>query len=170
MANTYIKIAQLTPSGVSSATFSSIPNTYTDLVILMSVRSAGTASNYGTFLLFRLNGSSANIDQIRFEGYATSLTTTTDTNGGFGRATNANQLADSFSNNMMYVANYAGGANKCIWNESSTPTDSNLYNIHYWYGSSWNNNTAINSIEIYTTDGSNFVSGSNLTLYGISKS
>ena len=105
----------------------------TDLLILMSVRTNGTTSNYGSFLQFKLNNSTANIQQIRFEGYATTLSTSVETNAGFGRGTNSNQLANSFSNNMMYIANYAGSLNKCIWNESSTPTDSNLYNIHYGY-------------------------------------
>ena len=64
MANTYIKIASNTvgSGGVSSITFSSIPQTYTDLVIKASVRTSRGFTNDA--LSIKLNNKSFSSESV----------------------------------------------------------------------------------------------------------
>jgi len=62
MANTYQLISSTTvgAGGASSILFSSIPATYTDLILDLSVRTSNAASQ--AILDIKFNGSSANYD------------------------------------------------------------------------------------------------------------
>ena len=109
MADTYTLISSVTvgAGGASSMTFSSIPQTYTDLVIKVSGRNADTgggnarlrfnsdttSGNYAYRSLYTSNGTSAasgNSTTAAFAGYVvtddTGWTANTFGNGEIGRA------------------------------------------------------------------------------------
>jgi hypothetical protein len=66
MANTYTLIASSTVSagGVSSIDFTSIPSTYTDLCLKLSIRTAAS-SDYPAIVL-RFNGSSSAVYSYKY--------------------------------------------------------------------------------------------------------
>ena len=71
MAYTYSKLAEYTvPSGgVSAITFTNIPQNYTDIKIVASLRTNYTGSNYGYIDLI-INGNSGNLTEKRLLGYS----------------------------------------------------------------------------------------------------
>jgi len=80
MALTYTAIATTTvgSGGAASITFSSIPGTYTDLVVKASVRS--NQGNIANSLTIQFNGSSANFTSRFIEGSGSTVSSFTSTN------------------------------------------------------------------------------------------
>lgn len=98
--------------GAANIQFTSIPGTYTDLVLLVSVRSG--VSNDTLFL--RVNGSTAATESRFLEGNGASVSTnfsTTNTFVRFGTITSG-ASASSFSSASVYLPNYTGSAQKTI--------------------------------------------------------
>ena len=79
MANTFYKIATVTvgSGGASSIDFSSIPSTYSDLCLLLSLRSAGTLTPYA---LMRFNGNASSYSNKRLNGDGASAASGSPTN------------------------------------------------------------------------------------------
>ena len=168
MANTYIAIATASaPSGnVSEFTFSSIPSTYTDLVIMGSLRT--TRSNYLDDIYYKFNTSTANQSGriIYSDGSATPAGITSYLQIGFQPAATAtSSYMGSFT---MYIPNYGSSANKC---HHTFTVSENASSSQYGLGiccDLWSNTSAITSTTIYTANG-NLVQHSFATLYGIKK-
>ena len=106
MANTFTKIASVSVGlgGAATATFSSIPQTYTDLKILMSVRDTNTngAVSLG------INGSYTGTAK-RLNGQGTAASSDS---AYYAQADGTNETASVFSNLEIYIPNYAGSTNK----------------------------------------------------------
>lgn len=167
MPTTYEPIAtQTLGSAASSVTFSSIPSTYTDLVLVITAKnvSAGsvrldltfnsdTASNYSTTRMYG-NGSTASSD--RFNN-ATALDI------GFLPGSSGN----GFGFVLCNIQNYSNATtNKtCIyrWN-SQTATSGNQYTTAGV--GLWRNTSAITTIRLVFA-GETIDTGSTFTLYGI---
>lgn len=172
MAITYDAIQTVTvgSGGASSIQFTSIPQTYTDLVLFTSLRTNNSASNYGEQVNLQINGSTSSFTGVRLEGFATTAQGSIETDGRFGRANNATQTASTFSNIMIYINNYTRSGNKSWYADAVTETNSTLYNEMYLYSWNWANSSAITSLTIVGTEsGSNFVQHSSATLFGILK-
>jgi hypothetical protein len=160
-------------ASAASVTFSSIPATFTDLVLKVSARlddgespsflirlNGDTASNYSvTFLRSTYNGT---FDSGRQSNY--SLGT------GITYATGSLGTSDTFSNNEIYIPNYAGGANKVIsvHGASEQNTASSAEVVNNVTAGLWRITSAITSITLLNTNPYNWVSGSSFYLYGIS--
>ena len=163
---TYIKIASNTvgSGGVASVTFSSIPSTYTDLIIKASVRSLVSSASDGQFLYMYPNGSSANQTIRILYGASTVTGSFTDT-AKIGYINPSDYTASVFSNTEIYISNYASASNKSISadsvNENNNPAQMSLS------ASLWSNSTAISSIQLGSVGG-NLAQYSTFTLYGIS--
>jgi hypothetical protein len=151
---TYTPIATTSISS-GSYTFSSIPSTYTDLVLIVNGTSTGTNINYG----IRFNGDSAsNYSSTRFYGDGTSA--------GSDRLVNYNNSITS---------NFASTQSSAIYNimgYSNTTTYKTMIvragsaSAYVWANTGmWRSTAAINSIEFLTTAGATFTG--TLTLYGI---
>jgi len=173
MATTYTLISSVTvgSGGAANMEFTSIPATYTDLVLLTSLRTNSTVSSYGEQVNLKFNGSTSNFTSRRLEGFATTAQSSTETDGRFGRANNANasQTVSTFSNAMVYIPNYAGSTNKSWSSDSATEQNGN-FNELYLYAGLWSQTAAITSISIVGADPGNFVQYSTATLYGIKNS
>lgn len=179
---TYVAIAKTVLTGSqASVTFSSIPSTYTDLLIVFSVRGDATyETNNGTAMAMRINGSSTaqySVTTLQGSyGAAGSIRRTTGNADSFirvyGGVDNNSWTANTFSSGEIYIPNYAGSTNKAISTigvtENNSVTDAELYA----QGQLWSNTSAINSLEFtYTFNASSrFVSGSRFDLYGIKNS
>lgn len=166
--STYIKIASNTvgAGGTSSVTFSSIPSTYTDLLLDVSARVNSGGAFSGLVIAF--NGSSANYT-LRYVG---------DAGGGivsynyatFGYnhlfyVTGAGATANTFSNGSVYIPNYTSANYKMV--SADGANENNSSTIYQGYSSGlWSSTAAINSLTF--TSGANFLQYTTFTLYGIS--
>jgi hypothetical protein len=163
MASTYEPIATTTlGTAAATLTLSTIPGSYTDLVLVASVK----ASTSGQGLTMQFNG----------DGGAGSLYSTT---GLRGNGTAASSFRQSNTNNVL-LSNFAepptGSPNVCIAqfsNYSNTTTyktvlvraNSAGFGVDALVGL-WRNTNAITSIKI-DISGGNMSIGSTFTLYGI---
>jgi hypothetical protein len=169
MPATYTLIASTTADGTtSSVSFTSIPQTYTDLVVRLTARNTGT--NVDNSLAVRPNGSTTNDSNTRLSGNgstASSGRSTADFDAG--RITSGNATADTFGSVEMYIPNYTAATNKPMSAFGVAETNATAVEMRI-NALLWSNTSAITSLNI-TTDGvGNFASGSSFFLYGIKNS
>jgi hypothetical protein len=162
--STYTPIATTTlGSSATSYTFSSIPSTYTDLVLVATVLSADTTTKY---LTIQFNSDTASNYSDTFLG---------------GNGTAASSVRDA-SQTEMYITPYGGMLNQTtnpvpviinVQNyKNATTYKTALYRANQ-AGSNvlagvglWRSTSAITAIKVFVTAG-NMASGSTFTLYGI---
>jgi hypothetical protein len=156
MPSTYEPIATTTVSGSSTTavTFSSIPSTYTDLVLIANA----TASSAGQGMNLTFNGDTgSNYSSTRLYGSGSS---DRQTSGTF-----INFALGSFDAGQLVLAN--------IQNYSNSTTNKTMLlrqnTASAFVGALvglWRNTAAINAITIQISGG-NYVAGSTFTLYGV---
>ena len=172
MADTFVKIATVTvgAGGSSSIDFTSIPSTYTDLCLKLSLRgsaSSGVADQiYATF-----NGSTSGYSGKWLEGSGSSAASsggTSLTKAYFLNTTYNSATANTFGSTDVYIPNYAGSNNKSFSVDTVAETNATTQYMDLVAGL-WANSAAINQITI-TPASSTWAQYSTATLYGISKS
>lgn len=148
--------------------FSSIPQTFTDLYLLVSARIDGSAFAYafddGKLLI---NGSiTSNYKNLFGEGSGSGISDTWSDNNRFAY-NNSTSTANTFGNIAIYFPNYAGSTSKSISVDGVTENNATLARQIISAGLV-SSTAAITSLAL---DGSygNFVAGSSATLYGITK-
>lgn len=169
MATTFTKIATVDvgSGGAANVTFSSIPSTYTDLCIMLSARFSSGAG----FNLINFNGlSTANFANRILEGSGSSAISFIAGNTNYaGGIDGSGDTANTFSNQQIYIPNYAGSANKSFGFDSVT--ENNATAAYADLGAIlWSNTAAITEVKLQTHTGANYAQYSSFTLYGISKS
>jgi hypothetical protein len=171
MANTYTLIASATvgSGGTGSFNFTSIPQTYTDLVILSSFRSNRGNSNIADFGV-QFNGSSSNYTRRRIFGDGSGVAS--DTGVALGNA--AGNLASTFSSHIVYIPNYTLSNFKSFSIDSVTENNAaSSFTYANLIAALWSDTSAITSIEVRDfSDGNtnNLVQYATAYLYGISNS
>jgi hypothetical protein len=164
---TYTKIASNTvgAGGVASVTFSSIPQTYTDLVLKVSARStAGGAFNNCTIAF---NGSSANFTSIWLGIAGTSAVSYTQAAFGVNHLfyiPASGATANTFGNGEIMFPNYRS-SNFKSFSADGANEDNNASIYEGLTAGLWSQTAAITSL---TVAGNNFAQYSTFTLYGIS--
>ena len=169
---TYIKIASNTVGvgGAASVTFSSIPATYTDLVIKASARIT-SVDPLGSMTL-DFNGSSANYTLIMLRGSGSAAASFS--RGTFGSnfvsyVTTTGGTASTFTNTELYFPNYASSTYKSV-SIDAVQEDNTTAAYSLLEAGLWSQTTAISSLTLnpVATAGV-FSQYSTFTLYGISK-
>ena len=144
--------------GAASIVFSSIPQNYTDLMIVVSGRGSSTASDAN----MQFNGSDGSFRRLSGDGSAPS----TDAAAGMiffvGKST---QTANTFNNAQIYIPNYAGSTNKSV-SIDSVSENNGTQGYQGIAAALWSNTAAITSISLLTT---NWVQYSTASLYGFKK-
>lgn len=171
MANTYFPIASTTvgSGGTTTIEFTSIPQTYTDLIIKVSARMDRAVTRQSLNVWF--NNSTGSWVGRRFAAYDTSSLlsdTASTTYYQIPQGTGTNATASTFSNSEFYIPNYTGSTNKSIISDSVTENNSTTSWIVDLGIGFWSNTSAITSIKI-DGNGFNFLQYSTATLYGIKK-
>lgn len=168
MANTYELIASTTvgSGGTATITFSSIPSTYTDLLIRYSTRIDVGGQDV---ILLSLNGSTSSFTMKWLYGSGSaigSVTTPTRTVGIMGES---GFTANTFSSGDIYIPNYTASINK---NASADGVSENNATtaVSGLISTIWSNTAAITQIDISPNGGNNFVQYSTFYLYGIKNS
>jgi hypothetical protein len=170
MALQLFKIATVTvgAGGAADITFSSIPATYTDLVVKLSSRSDTAASSVGNFVQFNADTSTANYAFVQLVGdgsNAGSTSAATTTGVLFQRNTGSIATANTFGNSEMYIPNYTSANHKSVSNDGVTENNATAASA-VLVASLWKNTAAITSMKIFPGAG-NFVQYTTATLYGI---
>ena len=155
-AQTYEPILTYTiPSTTTTFTLSSIPSTYTDIILVFA---GGTVAVTGVYI--RFNGDSgSNYSYTRMSGYGSTATSTRTSNQSRvelgGSWTSTNQM-------IVHLQNYSNtSVNKIGLCRQSDATDTVSASAILWRSTD-----AINSIA-FSTDATNFAAGTVITLYGI---
>jgi hypothetical protein len=152
-------------SSASSIEFVSIPEDFTDLVVLASVRGARSA----ILEVIRLHFNSS------LSGY--SRRTLFSEGGAFGSETQTDRLlcaingntstSNNFSNFSVYIPNYRANKNKPFFADSATEHDGSLTAIWLTAGL-WSNTDPITSLS-FVPGNANLLTGSTISLYGVKK-
>jgi hypothetical protein len=164
---TYIKIASNTvgSGGVASVTFSSIPATYTDLVIKASTRSTGAFADFK----MQFNGDTGSNypwRSVRGNGASIDNSTNTTTSLVIGESSSTGTTANTFGNQEIYIPNYRSAAYKS--GSVDSVSENNATTAYATFTAQlWNSTSAIISITLFSGTG-NVAEYSTFTLYGIS--
>lgn len=171
---TYEKIASVTvgSGGAADIEFTSIPGTYTDLVVKLSSRVTDTAVNDSTAIAIQLNGDTGSNYTRRTlfgDGGATGSSSATTTSMRIGFTSNNGNTSSTFGNCEFYIPNYAGSTQKSV--SADAVAESNVAQFIYatLNAGIWTSTSAITSIKIISPS-FNFVQHSSATLYGIKNS
>ena len=170
MANTFIKIATVTVTSATQATleFTSIPQTFTDLLITLSAR-ADTPSIDVVSLSVNGGGTTVGTNRTVDSSGAVPGQRSLAVNNYQGLKQPSNYTASIFSNIEMYIPSYTSGLNKFI--SSNNTTENNAIEAYMGFsGSLWANTSAITSLSLSNGGGGNFVQHTSATLYGIKSS
>lgn len=152
-------------SAQSSIVFSSIPQTYTDLLLVLSEKNA-SANDVAVFLQFNSSTTGYTIRRLLGTGSGSGI------NQSFGErqlgfSSNANFTASTFSSTLAYFPNYTSSAQKS-WSVD-TITENNAGNAYAGIlGGIWTGTDPITSLTL-SPNGGSFVQYSSATLYGILK-
>jgi hypothetical protein len=152
---TYTALANVTlGSSASSVTFSSIPATYRDLILITNVQASAN-----TYCRIFLNGDEVSSSYLRqtfyFEGSLGAVTAT-------GTDTGATSTSSFVSNNYQIIDYSATDKHKMILGrQGSAQRD-----VVYFDGIRWANTAAVTSVKFAIATGT-FSTGSTFALYGI---
>lgn len=161
-----ISSATVGAGGATNIDFTSIPGTYTDLVLLISARS-GSA---GDTLWMRLNNDSSTACNDRWvNGDGANVTSGQSTGNSFVRLgiITSNDTASTFNNFQVYMPNYAGSANKTFQTDAVSENNGTTAQQRISSGL-WPVTSAITRITI-SNNGSSISQHSTAYLYGILK-
>ena len=170
MAKTYDSIASQTlSSNAATMSFTSIPNTYTDLILVVVTGASQNASGHGG-LRFRINNDSNvkyNFVQMELGSSALGDKDSLDGSGIIGATMSASQPITTSLNNF-YVANFMSYSNTSVFKNVLGTSGSGIQRVgrSITTCSSYN---AINSIQIFIgyLPFPNMLAGTTASLYGV---
>lgn len=159
--NTYVALAtQTLGSAAASVTFSSIPQGYTDLVVVAQVKGATATGD----LVYRFNGDTGS-------NYSRTALYGTGSAAGSARSSSTTYISDYYgypttaanATDIIHLMNYSNTTtNKTVLARNNGPDGTEAI------VGLWRSTAAITSIEFFiTSSASNIATGSTFTIYGI---
>ena len=168
MTNTTLSLinSYTAPSGgVANFTFANIPQTYTNLLLKLSVRSTRTGVTYDEFVINLNSGGTYSNILLRNNG---SGFANYDDGNSIGFTATAAGTANSFTNTEIWIPNYASSAQKSYFLDSTE--EENAGGAFMTYGATiWSLSNPVTSITIGNGTG-NVAQYSTAYLYGIKNS
>ena len=170
MANTFIKLGgvELT-STQSSLDFTSIPQTYTDLILVCSLRTTN-AGDFG-FPILRFNGLGTVNMSHRGLMYESGTVSGGTNNEGLvvRRCPGGNAPADYFGSATIWISNYASSTtNKFFTGVFGSPRNQQTGSAVGMNACAWSDTAAITQVSIFDNQGYSFAQYSSAYLYGVS--
>lgn len=160
--STYTPIATTNGTGSSSSiTFSSIPSTYTDLILVVN---GSTASSTGNPRL-RFNGDTgSNYSDTNIFGSGPTAGSYRNSNGSSIQAIATVYFNTTYNTNLViHIMNYSNSTTyKTVLSRASKALEGSDAVVGLWRSTA-----AINSLTFFTASGANISSASTFTLYGI---
>jgi hypothetical protein len=154
-------------SAQASITFSSIPQTFTDLLLVYSVRTDNTNVPYSNTEI-QINGSSANFTSRRIFGAGSGAGESYTSTNIAGLVSSASSTSNTFGSSNLYIPNYTGSTNKS-YSVDSVGENNSTEAYQEMIAGLWSQTAAITQILIKPEQTRNFVQYSSITLYGILK-
>lgn len=169
MASTLVALQTVTvgAGGASSISFTSIPQTYNDLVVKYSGRSTYALSASDVYMTF--NSSTTGYSGKLLYGTGSGTGSASQTSGSSfnwtGFIPGANATSSTFGNNEFTITNYSGSTNKSL-SIDGVSENNGTEAYQALVANLWSNTEAITSITLTPAYG-NFAQYSTATLYGI---
>jgi len=172
MANTYMQIGSTVTvgaGGTATISFSSIPATYTDLKLVLSLRQSSSALNADVYIDVNSdNSTSYSTRTLVGSGSAVSSGNYSANNALVTFQTPAATATTSaFGNAEVYITNYSGSTNKTFSIDEVCENNAQAADMRLMAGL-FSKTTAISAIRL-TAVGTSFVQYSTASLYGIKK-
>lgn len=154
-------------SGTTSISFTSIPQIYTDLNIVYSLRTARTGITWDGITLSVNEGTTTPVNRLL---YGTGSATGSTTNDGYhaGTASAADSTSGTFGSGSIYIPNYTGNTFKS-WSVDAVSENNATAALSVLSATNWNSTAPINSLILRNEYLVNFLQYSSATLYGIRK-
>jgi hypothetical protein len=149
-------------TAAASIEFTSIPQTFTDLVLLISARNDTSNAVAG---LISFNGNTANFSSRFLTSDGSSASS--GTFARFACSFQDDNTANTFNNGALYIPNYSGATHKSYSSDQATENNATGNNMGIIAGL-WANTAAITSLAISPASG-NLRIGSTISLYGVLK-
>ena len=154
-------------TAAASIQFTSIPQTFTDLLVLLLVRN-NTSSGTQTQVFLSFNNLTSNLSSRYLDANGSSVISANLTNQlRVGSVPNINAGANIFGSASVYISNYATTLTKPVSIDSLGENNVSASNQTLSAGL-WASASAVTSIQIAPLS-DNFVAGSTISLYGILK-
>jgi hypothetical protein len=164
---TLISTQTVGAAGAASINFVSIPQTYTDLILVYSARGTNASTYIDTWV--RFNGSSTGyLARMLYTTNGTTAQSATDSSGAqisWGSSTAANAPASTFSNGSIYIPNYTGLNVKTMMMDVAFDNNATAGGIQL-IGGNWSTTSAITQVSLIASTGT-FVQYSSASLYGV---
>jgi hypothetical protein len=148
----------------ASITFSSIPQTFTDLYLLLSVRPDAATTD----IQISFNGNTSNFSRKQLFGTGSSAGGGNGADRYIGSNPNSSYTANTFGNHSVYISNYTANQGK-TYSADSVAENNATTSVQVILAGLWNDTAAITSLAISVFGAGNFVQYSSATLYGILK-
>ena len=159
--NTYVALQKTTlTTATNSVTLSSIPQGYTDLVLVFN----GTESA-NQFLAFQVNSDTgSNYSWTRMYGDGSAAYSSRGTSTTFGRL----GIGDP-TNRTLTITNFMNYSNATTYKNTlgRSGTNGGSFTGTSLITGTWRNTAAITTISVIASGSTTFVTGSTFTLYGI---
>jgi hypothetical protein len=159
--NTYIPLATNTlSSAAADVTFSSISGSYTDLVLVMNLKSTSGVQD----CLIQLNSDTgANYSSTFLYGTGSSAASTRQSNNTYGYGDYVGAIfTTNFNTEIVQFMNYSNTTTNKTFLSRANQADNGVDAIV----NLWRSNAAINTIKLFPS-AQNFAIGSTFNLYGI---
>lgn len=173
MANTYTLIQSVTvgSGGAASIDFTSIPQTYTDLMLVISMRT--TNASVADYASVSFNSSTTSYALRLVSGDGSAASSSSFTTSPNYRIINAvvgdNATANVFSTGSLYMPNYTSSNNKSYSVDFSRENNTTGNEMSLGAGL-WSNSAAVTSITLTSWAGATIKQYSSASLYGIKNS
>jgi hypothetical protein len=159
MFATLIQTVTVGAGGATSITFSGIPSTYNDLVLVVSARATSTTKE----ITMNLNGSAANFANAYMTGSGANPQVSATGTTLIGNACISTDTANAFGNLFLYLTNYSVATSKTFTVESATETMAATAYLQL-LGGTWSDTSVVSSL---TLNLANFAQNSTASLYGV---
>lgn len=165
MPNTFELIASSTvgAGGASSIDFSSIPQTYTDLCLVVSARSL--VGSVGDSTDIKLNNSSANWTRRSLYGSGSAASSFASSDNDLGAMPGNTATANTFSTEQYYIPNYTGSNFKSISAESIRENNTTAVDM-LMVAALWSQTAAVTQVTVSAVS-ANLAQYSTAYLYGV---
>ena len=167
---TTMKLIAKTTLGSSAANieFTSIPGTYTDLLLVASLRTNRSATTDGVIVRFNGASGDTNLSSRLMYGNGASATSENYSYAYVALVSANTATSSTFGSMELYIPNYAGSTNKSM--SSSSASEHNGTTGYNFVGAAlWSDTAAITAVKLLPLFGTNFAADSTAQLFGTTK-
>ena len=169
MATSWTAIATTTVTTAQTISFTSIPQTYTDLVLYYTGRESSSNVSAGNRYTFNSASSTYSMNSIYIQGNTQSSDNFTSYSYvRLGEMPANTATANYFGAGIITVFNYAGGTWKSTFHRWHGVASASNNTSVCEGGAQWQSQAAITSMQLLVGQ-ANFMPGSKATLFGITK-